>query len=117
MHGHFVYPVELVGLVHGGDRARPGARLGGLGVVALAVAKIQVVEPDQLRFRTEHRARVLERHAQQMLRCREARILRVHGRGGDAADAQAAGGAVRGARERMRFVRQMTALAGRFGGD
>src|SRR5690348_14137630 len=48
---------------------------------------------------------------------REAWIFRVHGRGRDAADAQRPGRALGRARERMRLVRQVAALAHRLRAD
>ena len=76
----------------------------------------EVVEPDQLRLGAKVPACASAR-LEQVLGGGEARILAIHGGRGDAEDAQRPGRAIRGARQRMRRVRQLVALADGLGAD
>ncbi len=112
VHERLVDPVELVGGVHLGDRARPGAGVGALRVVALAGAKPQVAQPDEPRLAAV-RGGVGERRFEQRVGGRIARVLEVHHGGGDAGDANRPRLAHRRARQRVRGVRLLVAPAGR----
>jgi hypothetical protein len=76
------------------------------------VPEAQVVEPDQPGLGAEH-LRMFQRDFEQVFGSGEARIARIHRRGGNAANPQWPRCAVRGAFQRVRLMRQMATLARR----
>ena len=66
MHQSLIHLVHFVLRIHLGDRARPGAGAGGLGVIALAGAEFELVEPDQSRLGAV-RGRSVDRTAEQVV--------------------------------------------------
>ena len=104
VHEGLVDLVELVGRVHLGDRAGPGAGGGGLRVVALAGAEAQLAEADHAAFGAEGLLRVREGVGEELLGAGVARVRTVHDRGTEARHPDGAGRADDGPGQRVGLV-------------
>jgi hypothetical protein len=77
VHQSLVDLIHLVAGIHLCDRARPGTGQRGFRVVAFADAKLEIVQLDQARLRTEVRGG-FQGMTEQMIRTGKARVRAVH---------------------------------------
>ena len=100
----FVDSIELVIGIHLGDRTRPGAGAGSLGIKALAVTEGQLTQTNQSRLVTQL-VGVLHCGIEQRIRGRKAWMIRLHRGRGNSDHPNTTRFSIHGPRQRMRLVR------------